>query len=298
MISIIGASHPGLREHNEDCYLADSCLGLGLVADGMGGYACGEVASQIVQQTVLEAVTNNESLQGAIARAHARIKDEAAADPARKGMGTTAIALKIQGSNYEIAWVGDSRGYLWSPVQAELRQITRDHSYVEQLLTSGAITPEEAIHHPDKNLITQAVGVAGEDGLEIEQVRGRLQPGQQLILCSDGLVDEVLDEDIATILAAADTPQQALDKLIQTAVNAGGRDNITVVIATNDAKASVDDICSPDEVNDDSGIDCSRLVGSSWSTRGSDMLRTNLVMILNAVIVILVASLALMYLAR
>ncbi len=237
MISIIGATHPGLREHNEDCFIADSSLGLGLVADGMGGYACGEVASQLVQRTVQDAVSRNEGLQEAIARAHVVVQDAAAADDAKRGMGSTAIALKVQGLDYEIAWVGDSRAYLWSRADKKLKQITRDHSYVETLLSSGAITQQEAINHPNRNLITQAVGVAGDDGLNIDVVRGRLAVDQQLILCSDGLVDEVLDRDIAHYMTVAVDPAQALDNLIQAAVTAGGRDNITVVIATVNGQA-------------------------------------------------------------
>ncbi len=231
MISIIGATHPGQREHNEDCYAADSELGLGLVADGMGGYACGEVASDIVRKTIEEAAANNEGLIEAIARAHSEVKAAAADDPSKKGMGSTAVAVKMQGLDYEIAWVGDSRAYLWDGSSA-LKQLSRDHSYVESLLSTGAISYEEAINHPNRNLITQAVGVAGEGGLEIGSIRGRLAPGEQLILCSDGLVDEVLDYDIARLLAQSESPEDALTSLVRAAVVAGGHDNITVVIAT------------------------------------------------------------------
>lgn len=236
MISIIGATHPGQREHNEDCFVADAEQGLGLVADGMGGYACGEVASDLVRQTVVAAVADKEGLREAIARAHAVIRDHAEQDTDKQGMGSTAIAVKWLNRDYEIAWVGDSRAYLWSPQLRELKQITRDHSYVESLLSTGSISQEEAINHPNRNLITQAVGVAGEDGLEIEVVHGRLMAGQQLMLCSDGLVDEVLDEDIARIMLAAPTPKIALKNLVNAAVDAGGHDNISIVIAWDKEK--------------------------------------------------------------
>ncbi|ARN75370.1 PP2C family protein-serine/threonine phosphatase [Oceanicoccus sagamiensis] len=231
MINIIGATHPGQREHNEDCFAVDMQLGLGLVADGMGGYACGEVASELVKTTVEAAAANNEGLREALARAHAVVKATAEADPDKQGMGSTAIAFKLQGLDYDIAWVGDSRAYLWDG-KAMLKQITRDHSYVENLLASGTISYEEAINHPNRNLITQAVGVSGEDGLEIGVASGRLAPGQQLMICSDGLVDEVLDYDIAKLMAQAQTPDEALNSLVRAAVVAGGHDNITVVIAT------------------------------------------------------------------
>ena len=233
MIDIIGATHPGQREHNEDCFAADTELGLGLVADGMGGYACGEVASELVKLTLEAAAANNEGLREAIIRAHNVVKDSAAADDNKKGMGSTAVAVKMNGLDYEIAWVGDSRAYLWDK-SGVLKQLTRDHSYVEALLASGVISYEDAINHPNRNLITQAVGVEAEGGMDIGLIHGRMLPGQQLILCSDGLVDEVLDHDIAKMLDQAATPEDALNDLIRAAVVAGGHDNITVVIVTAD----------------------------------------------------------------
>jgi PPM family protein phosphatase len=228
MITIIGATHPGARDHNEDCFAADTERGIGLVADGMGGYACGEVASELVKQTVVQALRNNEGLKEAIARAHSVVKNAADNDAEKRGMGSTVIALKVRGAEYEIAWVGDSRAYLWD---GELKQISRDHSYVENLIASGAISAEEAIDHPNRNLITQAVGVAGATGLEISVVHGRLTANQQLLLCSDGLVDEVVDKDIARLLSEAGDQKEAVNSLIQAAVDAGGHDNITVLIA-------------------------------------------------------------------
>ena len=231
MTQIVGATHPGNRDHNEDAFIADSGLGLGLVADGMGGYACGEVASELVRDTVAEAISNNEGLREAIARAHAVVREVAHTDLAKKGMGSTVIAFRMRDQDYELAWVGDSRAYLWDADASTLHQITRDHSYVETLLSSGAISHEEAVNHPNRNLITQAVGVAGDEGLEIDMIRGRLGAHQQLLICSDGLVDEVLDDDIAGLMASAADPGEAVQRLIQQAVANGGSDNISVVIA-------------------------------------------------------------------
>jgi protein phosphatase len=236
MITIIGATHPGQREHNEDCYAADEGLGLGLVADGMGGYACGEVASALVKTSIEQAAANDAGLSEAILSAHQAVRAAADLDASKQGMGSTAIAVKMDGLDYELAWVGDSRAYLWDG-SSELKQITRDHSYVESLLTTGVISYEEAINHPNRNLITQAVGVATETGLEVGCVRGRLVAGQQLLLCSDGLVDEVLDVDIARLMNQATNPEEALNSLVRAAVVAGGHDNITVVIVTVDERA-------------------------------------------------------------
>lgn len=231
MSQIFGATHPGQREHNEDCFVADSSLGLGLVADGMGGYACGEVASELVKVTITEAIANSEGLRDAIVRAHSVVKQEATGDQAKKGMGSTVIAFRIQGQDYELAWVGDSRAYLWDAADTTLHQITRDHSYVETLLSSGAISHDEAINHPNRNLITQAIGVPGGDGLEIELISGRLGEHQQLLICSDGLVDEVVDEEIANILLASSSMEEAVNNLVERAILNGGSDNVTVVLA-------------------------------------------------------------------
>ena len=230
MIQIVGATDPGNREHNEDSLIADAQLGLGLVADGMGGYACGEVASQLVSSTVAEAISRNESLSEAIARAHSVVKGSAANDASKKGMGSTVIAFRMRGPEYELAWVGDSRAYLWDTAAAELHQITRDHSYVEVLLASGAISSEEALNHPQRNLITQAIGVEGPDGLAIDLIHGRLGRGQLLLICSDGLVDEVRDEEIATVIAGSSSLESTVENLVSRAVENGGRDNVTVVI--------------------------------------------------------------------
>lgn len=249
MLTIIGATDPGRREHNEDSFVADSSLGFGLVADGMGGYACGEVASDLVQQTVHQAVKSDVDLSEAIRSAHDIVIDSANADPSKKGMGSTVVAVIFADTDYTIAWVGDSRAYVWDQLAGSLKQVTRDHSYVEALLSSGAISAQEALNHPHKHLITQAMGVAGEDGLVIDSVKGRLAAGQKLILCSDGLVDEVEDREIAHILATTDSPDEAVNKLILTAVNAGGRDNITVVMAFNNNEHGMIEGEIPDLLN-------------------------------------------------
>lgn len=237
MIQFFGGTHKGNRKHNEDCFAADNELGLGLVADGMGGYACGEVASALVKETLVEALIHKQGLTEAIVRAHYLIRSESSADSSKKGMGSTVVAAKAQGNEYEIAWVGDSRAYIWD---GALKQITRDHSYVESLLVAGTISIEEAKNHPNRNLITQAVGAAGEDGLEVSVTNGRLQPGQKLLLCSDGLIDEVDDVDVAKMMDGIESSKTLVQGLIDKALKAGGRDNISVVIAEADAVMAED----------------------------------------------------------
>ncbi|MGK0440936.1 MAG: protein phosphatase [Pseudohongiellaceae bacterium] len=243
MIQFFGGTHKGNRKHNEDCFTANNELGLGLVADGMGGYACGEVASALVKETLVDALIHQQGLTEAIVRAHYLIRSESSADIGKKGMGSTVVAAKAQGNRYEIAWVGDSRAYLWD---GALKQITRDHSYVESLLVAGTISLDEAKNHPNRNLITQAVGAAGEGGLEVSVVNGSLAPGEKLLLCSDGLIDEVDDVIIANMLNEGDSSTLLIDDLLQKALNAGGRDNITVVIAEADA-VMMDEVSSVEQ---------------------------------------------------
>lgn len=235
MIHFYGGTHTGHRQHNEDCFAVDNTLGLALVADGMGGYACGEVASALARETLIDALIHHQGLTEAIVRAHYLIRAESELDEEKKGMGTTIVAAKVEDCNYELAWVGDSRAYLWD---GALKQITRDHSFVESLLSSGSINLEEARQHPNRNLITQAVGVATQEGLEVSLVSGRMAAGQKLLLCSDGLVDEVSDSDIASIMAKELKSEELVEVLIAKAFEQGGKDNITVVIGETDSNCS------------------------------------------------------------
>lgn len=217
-----------VRKLNEDTFLANSETGLWLVADGMGGHQSGDVASAITRDTVDERVASGDGLKHAIQLAHRNILDEAATREDSSGMGSTVVAVALDGIDYEVAWVGDSRAYLWD---GQLMQITQDHSYVRDLVESGAITPEEAKTHPGRHLLVRCLG-AEDDGkpLQVESRRGRFTSGQELLLCSDGLTGELEDEEISTILAEALPVQERVDKLVQAAVDHGGRDNVTVIL--------------------------------------------------------------------
>jgi protein phosphatase len=144
-------------------------------------------------------------------------------------MGTTVAAIRVKpDDSFEVAWVGDSRVYLWD---GQLRQLSQDHSYVRELIEQGAISPEQARTHPHRNVVTQALGVTDPQNLRVETIAGRLEPGQQVLICSDGLTEEVEDSMIGQILGRADlSAQEAVDHLILAALDGGGSDNVTVVI--------------------------------------------------------------------
>lgn len=230
MIEFGHSTHVGLRrEHNEDTYCADADLGIWLVADGMGGHEHGEVASAIARDTVVREIGSGTPLVRAVQLADEEIIRHSSRRSEALPMGTTIAALHLVGEReFEIAWVGDSRVYLW---QDGLRQLSQDHSYVQELIAQGAITSEQARHHPHRNVVTQALGVTDPQSLRVETVRGELLPGMQFLLCSDGLTEEVGDAAIGALLSRTDlSAQECVDHLILAALEGGGSDNVTVIL--------------------------------------------------------------------
>ena len=214
MIEFGHLSHVGLRrELNEDTYYGDSELGLWLVAD-----------SALAREAIVREVRAGNTLAEAIRTAD----EEIIRCSKRRGdslpMGTTVVAAKVSGNRFEVAWVGDSRVYLWR--DGALTQISQDHSYVQELIAQGAITADQARSHPHRNVVTQALGVTDPAQLNVETLTGELRPGMQLLLCSDGLTEEVDDRSIARVLAH----QECVDGLVAAALDGGGSDNVTVVL--------------------------------------------------------------------
>ena len=230
MIEFGHSTHVGLRrEHNEDTYYADAHLGLWLVADGMGGHEHGEVASALARDTLVREVTKGTSLTEAIQHADEEIIRHSTRRSEALPMGTTIAALRVSGErDFEVAWVGDSRVYIWNQ---GLKQLSQDHSYVQELIDQGAITSEQARSHPHRNVVTQALGVTDPQSMRIGSAQGQLTPGMQLLLCSDGLTEEVTDPMIAAILGREElTAQECVDHLVLAALDQGGADNVTVIL--------------------------------------------------------------------
>jgi len=229
MIEFGHSTHVGLRrEHNEDTYYADAQLGLWLVADGMGGHEHGEVASALARDAVVREVGAGAPLAQAVQRADEEIIQHSSKKAEALPMGTTIAAIRLHDAEYEICWVGDSRVYMWN---GALKQLSLDHSYVQELIDQGAITHEQARSHPHRNVVTQALGVTDPQSLRVDTIRGTLQQGMQILLCSDGLTEEVDDKDIGTVLARQDlSAQECVDHLILAALDGGGADNVTVIL--------------------------------------------------------------------
>jgi len=219
------------RDNNEDSFLSQPERGLWCVADGMGGHEAGEVASAIVRDTLAGAHAG-DALEKILQQSHHAVLKSAKKGIGATGMGSTVVALRSIQHDYEIAWVGDSRAYLWSQDESGgmLQQLTTDHSYVQMLLASGAINESELNTHPEKNIITQCIGSQELSDVQVDSVGGVWEKNQWVMLCSDGLSDEVEDKEIARLLHDAQNTKEAVGKLMQAALRGGGRDNITIQV--------------------------------------------------------------------
>lgn len=213
------------RERNEDALVVDETVGLFLVADGMGGHEHGEVASWLAADTVREAMSGGEGLTEAIRRANRHIL--AQAGDAMFPMGTTVCAARLRDGHYQVAWVGDSRAYLYD---GRLRLLTTDHTYVQDMVLRGELDKRHARRHPYRNMLLQALGVTDQDELHVDMVDGKLRPGSGLLLCTDGLNEGLDDDDLGALLSEASSDvDTTADRLLKRALERGGSDNITLV---------------------------------------------------------------------
>lgn len=237
MYSFAAASHVGnVRDNNEDSYICDTENNVWIIADGMGGLGFGEVASAISGFTIRNQLHHGHGVNQAIELAHQEIKSYALKETMNTNMGTTIVLLVCHGGLYNIFWVGDSRAYLFQPhaqrgsVRGSLRQLTTDHSLVQALVERGEITADQAKTDPRKNAVTRALGVQEIDTVRADSISDKWVPGNQILLCSDGLSDCVSDAEIESILSQEFSDQHKTDNLIRQALSNGGRDNITAVL--------------------------------------------------------------------
>jgi serine/threonine protein phosphatase PrpC len=216
------------RRDNEDSAFARAPLFV--VADGMGGAQAGEVASRIAIETfehdLPDGLAPEQGLAERVREANRRIYDSAREERERAGMGTTLTAAYLEDQSLAIAHVGDSRAYMLR--DGSLQRLTRDHSLVDELVRRGKLTEEQAAEHPQRSIITRALGPEPE--VEVDTWSYPVRPGDVLLLCSDGLTSMLSEDQVAGILTHASTLEQAGNELIAAANAAGGRDNITVVL--------------------------------------------------------------------
>lgn len=223
-----GDSHVGLvRSGNEDAFLVAPPLFA--VADGLGGHQAGEIASSIAIDTLLETAPRSadaKALGRAVRQANSAVIEAAEAGRGRAGMGTTLTAAMIDGMRIAIAHVGDSRAYLLH--YGKLEQLSQDHSMVADLVRQGQLTAEESRHHPNRSVITRALG--SDPNMLADTFEVEAASGDRLLLTTDGLTSMVTDEEIERVLAQEPSASTAIATLIEKALNAGGHDNVTAVV--------------------------------------------------------------------
>ncbi|HEY3912433.1 MAG TPA: protein phosphatase 2C domain-containing protein [Stellaceae bacterium] len=230
------ASHRGRRSHNEDSYVNRPDLGLWAVADGAGGHQAGDVASRTVTDALaalprgLGAAELLAEARLRIAEAHEALQLQAMRLGPEALMITTLVVLLARHDHFACLWAGDSRAYLLR--QGRLRQLTHDHSLVQELLDRGEITAAEARHHPDANIITRALG-GDEETIELDKVSDRLRRGDRFLLCSDGLYKTVPEGDLVGLLA---DDSLSAERLVAAALERQADDNVTAMIIEADAE--------------------------------------------------------------
>lgn len=223
-----------VRKENEDSYLVSMERGLYAVADGMGGYAGGQVASGIAIRVLDEEVASlvspdncscSEMLLNSLLKANKQILEQGK-DEEYFGMGTTVTAARLFPGKLCIAHIGDSRAYLFR--EGSFRLLTQDHSLVNELLQKGELTMEEALNHPRRNILTRALGVNEQPQIDLLDLS--VQKGDLLLLCTDGLYNQVTDEEIQEIFTVQDSLKVKVEKMVNLALERGGNDNITAVL--------------------------------------------------------------------
>jgi PPM family protein phosphatase len=236
------------RSNNEDSVAVDEATGVVVLADGMGGYNAGEVASQMATQRVvaelgqwlrLQSDTPSvKAMQDAMAdgveKANREIFNVANTNPHCAGMGTTLVVASFRQGQLLVGHVGDSRAYRLRA--GRLQQLTKDHSLLQEQIDAGLITPEQAVYATHKNLVTRAVGV--EDAVLLDLSVHDIHPGDVVLMCSDGLSDMLDDNEIAFIVAGQHNLDVAAAELVARANQEGGRDNISVILARHDGVAT------------------------------------------------------------
>ncbi len=239
---VAGKTHQGMvRKTNQDTFLTvmknEQDSALLVVCDGMGGAAAGNIASTIAAHTFSDRVEelfettpspSIRALRVAVAHANDAVFKESVSNPELEGMGTTMVAAVIHKSHTILLNIGDSRAYRIRG--DEITQLTLDHSYVQELFRRGRLTAEEARNHPNRNLITRAVGV--DECVEADIFEGELAPTDLLLLCTDGLTGMLEDHEIVSLVNASSSLEEAVDHLIAAACVNGGTDNITAVLFT------------------------------------------------------------------
>ena len=239
--------HQGLvREQNEDSYVSNSDGSFWLVADGVGGNVGGDIASQLAVQTVERHIRQGAGLTDAITSANEAVLSAVAMQPELQGMATTIVAAQFEGKKFELAWVGDSRGYL---IDANtIRQLSSDHNHANELFLNGDISKEESLTHSGQHELTQALGQLSL--ADVPCLTGTLEQGSVLLLCTDGLSGVLNDKDILNTFTRLVSLEDISDALLSQALEAGAPDNVTfTLVSWEEADGRHDDLVAEQKIN-------------------------------------------------
>lgn len=232
-------SHKGMeRETNDDKVFSSKELGLWILSDGVGGLVQGEQASQYTVEEIHKSVKNGLTLKNSVHAAHSMIK--AYNKHEEQDRGATVVAVLEDGEKYNVAWVGDSRAYLWNQESKVLTQLTEDHTLVQKLINAGLLEPSEVKNHPQRHVITECLGIENDHPLHIGELSKRWAYGEELLLASDGLYEELTVEEISAVLALPRDSQAKVELLVEKACEKGGSDNVSLMLIASPVTVKVD----------------------------------------------------------
>ncbi len=226
-----GQTDVGLvRRSNQDAIVLDERHGLWLVADGMGGHAGGGEASRLASETIQTAIRDGAGLKASILAAHEAIRARQQQSADLADMGTTVVAMRETREAFQVAWVGDSRAYLFDRESGQLKQLTHDHNLAGLMVEAGTLSRAEADRHPRRHVLTHCLGLRGSEQPRVDVVEAQWATDQLLLLCSDGLSGELEDRQVAAVLATDHSLEQKVAALIKQVTAAGARDNVSVIL--------------------------------------------------------------------
>lgn len=225
-------SHKGMeRQNNDDKVYASKELGLWILSDGVGGLKQGEQASQYAVDQITKSIHKGLTLEAAVHSAHSVIK--AFNRHETENRGATVVTVLTKNDHYDVAWVGDSRAYLWNSEEQTLRQLTEDHTLVQKLVNAGLLSQEDAINHPKSHVITQCLGIENDHQLNIGKISHQWQFGDQLLLASDGLYNELSEQEIIHAMKLNRDNQAKVEYMVELACKNGGNDNISLILLSS-----------------------------------------------------------------
>lgn len=217
-----------VRVHNEDSFYCDSSLGLWLIADGVGGHKGGKIASQMLCDELPLLLANGKTITQSIETVHQMILRAPKQGKGYEGMATTLVAVRKSGNHFEIHWLGDSRAYLVSP--QHISQLTKDHTLYQQMCDVGLQNGQLAARHSSQHILTRSLGGRNQHPVKLDSTSLVLQPNDKLLLCSDGLSNELSEMELFDVVSQKQSKKDIVKQLVDTANRKGGRDNITALL--------------------------------------------------------------------